>query len=156
MSQGPPTRFFPSKAAGADAEDLNMEESEPAPVLASDPREGDSMIVLREPHCSNVVDRLKDLELRSHRIRRHHYLANSSTRQVVAFLTFGESFELDDHGYAAHRERHRCASANRPYKKTFATVISSVRTLRQPVPYRLARGAIGYLRFRPLHPRLQR
>ena len=111
------------------------------------PKDGDRMIVLKEPYSSLVMNGVKKQELRCHKIKRNYFLADSTSHMVLAFIKFGQSQELDQKGYEASRHLHRCTKLKKPYTKTVATEIREIVPLSNPVPYACKRGAVGYARY---------
>ena len=121
-----------------------------APVL------GDRMIVVKEPYTSLIMDGTKILELRSRAVRGEFYLADSTTHTVKGKLTFGESRELSQEEYENARDEHCVEQPTKRYKKTFGTVITSVQPVAEEPPYKVKRGAIGFVRFQPAIPKTLR
>ena len=76
--------------------------------MASGPRIGDKMIVVKEPWTSEILNGTKTMELRSQPIKgRVYFLADSSTHTVRAKLLFGQSEYLSQKDYNSARDEHR-------------------------------------------------
>ena len=75
--------------------------------MASAPRIGDKMIVIKEPYTSLILNGTKTMELRSQPIKGVYFLADSSTHTVRAKLLFGQSEYLSQEDYNRTRDEHR-------------------------------------------------
>ena len=76
--------------------------------MASGPRIGDKMIVVKELWTSEILNGTKTMELRSQPIKgRVYFLADSSTHTVRAKLLFGQSEYLSQKDYNSARDEHR-------------------------------------------------
>ena len=113
------------------------------------PVAGDKMIVFKEPHTSLIMDGIKTMELRCHAIKGEYFLADKTTRTVVAKLVFGGSRELSQEDYENTRHLHCDEKLTKRYKKTVGTYITSVRPLVKELSYQAKRCASGYARFIP-------
>ena len=78
------------------------------PRRASPPVLDDKLIILRELYTSMILSGEKTVELRRHAIHVDYYLADSSSRCVLAHVRFGESIELYGGAYAETFALHRC------------------------------------------------
>ena len=107
------------------------------------------MIVVREPYTSLILDGTKTVELRAKPVRRHFFLADSTSHFVKALLIFGDAQELSQQDYDQTFALHHCSNPEKPYQRTWATDILEVRPLTEEVQYRPKRGAIGFLRYSP-------
>ena len=137
------------RSAGSNGEGLH-EEDNPVEleILPPGPLPGDSLIVMKEPFTSMVLDGTKTLELRRQAIDQNYYLADSTTKTVVGLIAFGDSYTLDTDTFRMTRDRHRHTEANMPYARTVATEILHVWPWRLPVPYKFSRSsAFGFQLF---------
>ena len=116
-------------------------------VVAPRPPIGASMLVVREPYTSLILNGSKTHELRGNRICGLKYLACSTSHKVKALVYFGDARILDDKEYEATFHEHRCEDAKKRYKKTWSTRILRVIPLCEDLRYRAKPGAIGYARY---------
>ena len=90
----------------------------------------------------------KTLEIRARRLSKGVYYLGMRG-QIYGRVNIGESFEVQDlHEWHMLRPQHRVPSDRLPYARTWASEVREVLQMRQPVPYRHPRGAIGIVKFR--------
>ena len=115
---------------------------------ACEPRRGDSILVLKEPWLTLILQGVKTLEVRPGRYRAGKwYLGNKGV--IFAQCTLGHAVRVGTlRQWRRLQKFHRHSSRTMPYAKTYVMPILSVHEIRRP--YYHPRGAIGVVKYVPV------
>ena len=116
--------------------------------MATLPREGDRILVLKEPWMRCILRGEKRMEVRGARLKSGPVFFGCSGL-VHASGILGEAVPITtDEAWRELRGEHCVGTDVLPYKKTFGLPILKVEKLVRPVRYRHPRGAVGIVKHR--------
>lgn len=111
------------------------------------PRAGERILILRAEWLAHILSGEKDLEIRGARLQEGDAWLGCRSR-ALGKVRLGAAFAIrTEEEWAALRPRHLVASAALPYKSTWGLPLQAVVRLRDAVPFKHRRGAIGIVRF---------
>ena len=113
------------------------------------PRDGERILILRPDWLMRILNGEKDLEIRHMRLQEGD--AWLGCRCIVyGKMLLGTAFAIrtKEH-WAALRPRHLVANAALSYKSTWGLSLEAVERLRDAVPFKHRRGAIGIVKYSP-------
>ena len=117
---------------------------------APPPCDGDRILVLRQPWLDLILRGEKTMEIRSRRVRPGlYYIGMRGVLYGRVHLKEGSKIETEK-SWQKLRRRHQVDRQELPYERTWGFELENVQHLRAPVPYNHPRGAIGFVRFRPV------
>ena len=115
--------------------------------MASQPRPGDRILVLKWHWLSMILKSEKTMEIRGICFRRGRYFLGFQ-RNIYGWIELGDPIRMNIAQWKELRHRHRVQSENLPYKKTFGIPILHAQALTPTIPYKHPRGAVSIVKFR--------